>query len=106
MFVLIAPAKVFAPRDTVFLYPAKTLKHTLGGDHIHIPDSVQLTEDIPTGVLPMMELGRAAGLEMPLMNAMVDICSSPLDLDFRKGRSLEALGLAGMSINDIINYLS
>ena len=66
----------------------------------------QLTEDIPTGVLPMMELGRAAGLEMPLMNAMVDICSSLLDLDFRKGRSLEALGLAGMSINDIIKYLS
>lgn len=66
----------------------------------------QLTEDIPTGVLPMLELGRAAGLEMPLMGAMVDICSALLGIDFRKGRSLDALGLAGMSINDIIKYLS
>ena len=66
----------------------------------------QLTEDIPTGVLPMLELGRAAGLEMPLMNAMVDMCSALLDMDFRKGRSLEALGLAGLSIERIIKYLS
>lgn len=66
----------------------------------------QLTEDIPTGVLPMMELGRAAGLEMPLMNAMVDMCSALLGVDFRSGRSLANLGLKGMDVNDIIKYMS
>lgn len=67
----------------------------------------QLTEDIPTGVLPMMELGRAAGLQMPLMSAMVDICSALLGMDFREGgRTLESLGLKGKDIDDIIKYLS
>lgn len=67
----------------------------------------QLTEDIPTGVLPILELGEAAGIEMPLMRAMVDICSRLLRTDFRKdGRTLEHLGLAGKTKQEIIDYLS
>lgn len=66
----------------------------------------QLTEDIPTGVLPIMELGKAAGLEMPLMGAVLDICSVLLNMDFRNGRSLANLGLEGMSVGEILKYLS
>ena len=67
----------------------------------------QLTEDIPTGVLPIMELGAAAGVAMPLMRSMVDICSRLLRIDFRKdGRTLEHLGLAGKSKEEILSYLS
>lgn len=67
----------------------------------------QLTEDIPTGVLPMMELGEVAGVPVPLMRSMVEICGSLLDIDFRKkGRTLEHLGLAGLSKEEIIEYLS
>ena len=67
----------------------------------------QLTEDIPTGVLPILELGEAAGVSMPLMRSMVDICGSLLGIDFRKdGRTLEHLGLAGKSKDEIIEYLS
>ncbi len=66
----------------------------------------QLTEDIPTGVLPIMELGKAAGLEMPLMSAVLDICSTLLNMDFRNGRSLANLGLKDMSVEEILKYLS
>ena len=67
----------------------------------------QLTEDIPTGVLPIMELGEAAGVEVPLLRSMVDICSRLLRIDFRKdGRTLEHLGLAGKSKDEILSYLS
>lgn len=67
----------------------------------------QLTEDIPTGVLPMMELGEVAGVPVPLMRSMVEICGSLLDIDFRKkGRTLEHLGLAGKSKEEIIEFLS
>lgn len=67
----------------------------------------QLTEDIPTGVLPIMELGEAAGVEVPLLRSMVNICSRLLRIDFRKeGRTLEQLGLAGKSKDEILSYLS
>ena len=67
----------------------------------------QLTEDIPTGVLPMMELGEVAGVPVPLMFSMVEICGNLLGIDFReKGRTLGHLGLAGMSKDEIVDYLS
>ncbi len=67
----------------------------------------QLTEDIPTGVLPIMELGEVAGVEVPLLKSMVSICGNLLGIDFRKkGRTLEHLGLAGKTKEEIIEYLS
>ena len=67
----------------------------------------QLTEDIPTGVLPIMELGEVAGVEVHLLRSMVDICSRLLRIDFRKdGRTLEHLGLAGKTKDEILTYLS
>ena len=66
----------------------------------------QLTEDIPTGVLPIMELGMAAGLKMPLMNSVYSVCSALLGADFSHGRTLENLGLKGMSKEEILKYLA
>lgn len=67
----------------------------------------QLTEDIPTGVLPIMELGEVAGVSVPLLHSMVAICGNLLDIDFRqKGRTLKHLGLAGKTKEEIIDYLS
>ena len=68
--------------------------------------SRQLMEDIPTGVVPIMELGRAAGLEMRLFGAMVDVCSELLGVDFRKeGRTLANLGLANADKGEILNMV-
>lgn len=67
----------------------------------------QLTEDIPTGVLPILEFGKAAGLEMPLHESMVNIVSALLNINFRKhGRTLENLGLNGKTKEEIIEILT
>lgn len=67
----------------------------------------QLTEDIPTGVLPIAELGKVAGVDVSLMESMINICSTLLQIDFRKnGRTLENLGLANMTKEEILESLS
>ncbi len=76
---------------------------------IKSPSSIytrQLMEDIPTGVLPIMELGKVAGLEMKLFESMILICEALLGVDFRKdGRTLESLGLAGLTKEEILNHI-
>ena len=76
---------------------------------IKSPSSIytrQLMEDIPTGVLPIMELGKAAGLEMKLFDSMISICSTLLNVDFKKdGRTLESLGLCNLSKEEILNNI-
>ena len=69
--------------------------------------SRQLTEDIPTGLLPIAELGEIADVQVTLMRSMINICSGLLGIDFYKnGRTLNHLGLSGMSKDEIIGYLS
>jgi len=58
--------------------------------------SRQLTEDLPTGLVPMSELGKILKIQTPLMDSIIEICSSLLQIDFRKhGRTLDKLGLKG-----------
>ena len=67
----------------------------------------QLTEDIPTGVLPIMELGKAAGVPTPLFQSMISVIESLLDIDFHsEGRSLRNLGLEGMDKEEIVKYIT
>lgn len=94
------------PGDTL----CEKMKNNPAYHDIKSPSTIftrQLTEDIPTGVLPIMELGEVAGVPVPLMRSMVDICGNLLDIEFRKkGRTLEHLGLAGKTKEEIIEYLS
>jgi opine dehydrogenase len=62
-----------------------------------------LTEDIPTGLIPMVALGELAGVELPLMRSMIQIGSALLEMDFLStGRTLERLGLAGKSVDGVL----
>ena len=100
----------YAYPDTVGTTLCEKMRNNPAYHDIKSPSTIftrQLTEDIPTGVLPILELGEAAGVQMPLMRAMVDICGRLLKIDFRKeGRTLEHLGLAGTSKGEIILYLA
>lgn len=66
----------------------------------------QITEDIPTGVIPIMELGEAAGVDTPLMHSMVEVCKELLGDSFMSGRTLTNLGLSGLTTTEIIDLLS
>ena len=63
-----------------------------------------LNEDIPTGLIPFIAFGEIAGLEMNMMRSITTILGSLLSEDFfKKGRTLDKLGLKSNSPRDIIN---
>ena len=99
----------FAYKDTVGDTLCERMKNNPAYHNIKAPGTIytrQLTEDIPTGVLPIMELGKAANIETPLLSSIVNIIESLLDMDLHtNGRSLKNLGLEGKSKDEIINYI-
>lgn len=65
-------------------------------------DSRLLLEDIPTGLVPMTELARAAGVPTPLMESLIELSQTLLETDFRHtGRTLATLGLGGLTPEQI-----
>jgi opine dehydrogenase len=57
-----------------------------------------ITEDVPTGLIPMREIGAAAGVKTPAIDALIEIARSMTGKDFAaEGRTLERLGLHGMN---------
>jgi opine dehydrogenase len=56
-----------------------------------------ITEDVPTGLVPMSALGAAARVRTPAIDALIEIARSMTGKDFAaEGRTLERLGLHGM----------
>ena len=63
-------------------------------------------EDIPTGLIPMIELGRLHGIATPRMELIAKLGEYLLEEDFyTTGRTLKNLGLAGMSPKDFQHYI-
>lgn len=100
---------VYAYPDTQGEGLCERMKNNPAYHDIKAPGSIftrQLTEDIPTGLLPMSELGHLAGVETPLMDSIITIVSSLLDFDFRKtGRTLENLGLGDKNKQQVMELL-
>lgn len=70
-------------------------------------DCRQITEDIPTGLVPFSEFGKAAGVPTPLIDATITICSELLQKDFRKeGRNLKNLGFEGLDVKEILKRIN
>jgi opine dehydrogenase len=56
-----------------------------------------ITEDVPTGLIPMSALGAAAGVGTPSIDAIIEIVRKMTGNDFAgEARTLERLGLSGM----------
>lgn len=99
-----------AYKDTVGDTLCERMKNNPAYHDIKAPGTIftrQLTEDIPTGVLPIMELGKAAGVNVPLLESMVNTIEALLDMDLHTtGRSLKNLGLEGKSKEEILNFIA
>ena len=62
-------------------------------------------EDIGYGLVPMAALGRLAGVATPTMDALVQLASAALGIDYaRDGLTLERLGLAGKSLEELAAF--
>ena len=61
-----------------------------------------ITEDVPTGLMPMSALGEAAGVATPVIDSLVTLAQSMTGKDFAaEGRTLDRLGLVGMDAQQI-----
>ncbi len=62
-----------------------------------------LFEDIPTGLVPFIMFAAAAGMDLPLISCLIRLGSLLLRRDFvADGRTLDRLGLAGLSPTEIL----
>ncbi len=65
-----------------------------------------ILEDIPTGLVPMIELGKLTGIETTRMETIVKLGELLTGKDFHKtGRTLPNLGLANMTVKEILQFL-
>jgi opine dehydrogenase len=65
-----------------------------------------LTEDVPYGLATWAALGDRAGVEAPVIDALITLASAVLATDFRVGfRSLHDLGVAALSVDGLAAYL-
>jgi opine dehydrogenase len=66
-----------------------------------------LLEDVPTGLVPLASLGALAGVPTPACRAVADISCVLLERDFwAEGRNARNLGLSGMSLAEIGEYVN
>lgn len=66
-----------------------------------------LMEDICYFFIPMEELARVVGIEVPVTTAMIEILRVFTDFDYRAhGITLKELGMDGMGKDDIIKYVT
>jgi len=66
-------------------------------------DHKYVTEDVPTGLMPISALGAAAGVKTPAIDALVTVVQTMLGRTFAaEARTLERLGLAGLDRAGIV----
>jgi len=66
-----------------------------------------LLEDIPMGLVPMAALAAAAGVDVPMINLVIQLGECLVGGNLTaKARTLEALGLAGKSVDDILRLVN
>lgn len=62
-----------------------------------------VVEDVPTGLVPTSELGRAFGVPTPGIDTVIQLAALMYDRDFRsEGRNLQRLGLDGATPQTIL----
>jgi len=74
------------------------------------PDTLEhryITEDVPYGLVPIASLAHQVAIETPHIDAIITLASAALGRDFRaRGRTMESLGLAGLTKEEILEYVN
>jgi opine dehydrogenase len=65
-----------------------------------------LFEDVPMSLVPIAELGHAFGVATPAIETIIRLASIIHGVNYRaRGRTLERLGLAGMTLDEVRRYV-
>jgi opine dehydrogenase len=86
--------------DEIFAAVARKLKGPVGPQEFN---HRFITEDVPYALVFYRSLGSVAGVEMPLIDALIRLSSALYGRDFTaEGHTLERLGLGGLASRDIL----
>jgi opine dehydrogenase len=94
--------RVYSVREATLVETCQRLTYNSDGPYqaTGTPKSLDhkfITEDVPTGLIPMSALGVAAGVRTPAIDTLIEVVRSMTGKDFAtEGRTLERLGLHGM----------
>jgi opine dehydrogenase len=94
-------------------YHAETIHAAITGNPAYVGIKAPATlvhryllEDVPTGLIPLLELGKAARLNLPVLTALVDQSRILLGKHrWHRQRTLDKLGLDGLSAQSIRAYV-
>lgn len=88
-------------------YLGETAKELESSDALRMSmKSRYLTEDIPYGLVPAVSLANMLNVQTPTMKAIIHLASVINDADYwREGRTVEKLGMTGLSIEKLTEYL-
>ena len=87
----------------------EAMRANRGYDGIKAPKAVYhryISEDVPMSLVPLVSLGRQVGVDTPTIDSVIHLCSVLHGVDYwAEGRTVESLGLAGMSLKQIRRFI-
>ena len=65
-----------------------------------------ITEDVPTGLVPMEAFAQLYRISTPTISALISLANTLIGEDYRaSGRNLECLGLTGMTLLEMKSFI-
>jgi opine dehydrogenase len=109
--------RVLSAREWLYLTydsPGKNLYEAIqessGYKGITAPSNINhryIFEDVPMSLVPLFSIGRMLGLNMSVIRSIIDFACIMHDKDYYKtGRTVESLGIAGLSVKEIIQMVA
>lgn len=84
------------------------IQHNQAYGDIMAPTTIEaryVTEDVPMSLVPISELGKAAGIFTPTIDSVIQLTSTIYKRDFRaEGRCAKNLGIEGMNKEQVAHY--
>lgn len=78
----------------------------VGPDAPSSPQDRYIAEDVPNGLVPLSQIGDLLGIPTPAIDSIITLSSLANGVDyFSKGRTLDKLGLAGLTAEKIMVYI-
>jgi opine dehydrogenase len=99
--------RVYGVRETTLVETCRRLTYNSDGPYqaTGTPKSLDqkfITEDVPTGLIPMSALGAAARVRTPAIDALIELVRNMTGNDFAEtARALRHLGLNGVDTPEI-----
>lgn len=91
--------------ETVYEFNRASTTHVKISSSPNSSKARYITEDVPYLLVPCYEFAKKAGIKVPIVESCIHIASAYNDEDyFATGRTLEKMGLADLTVEEIRSY--